>query len=207
MTHPVYPLVAQVNTETVAVKAPNTPELLRGVEGVLTDTHGEPLVGANIWAQQGQKTFETSTDHKGRFTLVGLAAGRWQWAAGAPGYHRLERTIMVPLSGMAQVSFQLQKMEEQFDDIIVRSRRAPREGLQRTLNGKQAAQIAGTLGDPVLALENLPGVAQAGSPGAPPIRGSSPQDTLYYVEGIGILNVTHVGSFRSIFPAKHYREY
>lgn len=83
-------------------------------------------------------------------------------------------------------------------DVVVEAAATPPALHQRALSAKAAAQVAGTLGDPVLAIENLPGVARTGFDGGNVVRGSSPNDSISMVDGVPIMLETHFGGFRSV---------
>jgi len=67
---------------------------------------------------------------------------------------------------------------------------------------ERAREVAGSSGDPVKVLEALPGVARppaAGpSAGQISIRGSAPEDTRYYVDGMPLFQLYHFGNVYSV---------
>lgn len=83
-------------------------------------------------------------------------------------------------------------------DVVVKATALTPVIPPRALSAAAAAQVAGTLGDPVLAIENLPGVARTGFDGGNVVRGSAPADSISMVEGIPIMLETHFGGFRSV---------
>ncbi|MDR1988971.1 MAG: carboxypeptidase regulatory-like domain-containing protein [Acidobacteriaceae bacterium] len=58
------------------------------VSGVVKSDDGQPLKGVTIVADNEDSglTYTSTTDDKGRFTLLGLRAGLWKFAAAAPGF-------------------------------------------------------------------------------------------------------------------------
>lgn len=52
-----------------------------------------------------------------------------------------------------------------------------------TENAQKIIDVPGSLGDPLMAVFSLPGVLSEGEGGAPAVRGSSPSDNLYRVDG------------------------
>jgi TonB family protein len=88
-------------------------------------------------------------------------------------------------------------------DIDVRGQRAPREPSQRTLDASELAHSPGTNGDALHAIENLPGVARgSGISSDIVVRGSAPQDTAVYIDGIWIPNAFHFGGITSVVPTE-----
>ncbi|HSQ79444.1 MAG TPA: carboxypeptidase-like regulatory domain-containing protein, partial [Candidatus Bathyarchaeia archaeon] len=59
------------------------------MNGVVLDPAGKPVPGAKVTAvftQSGGSTFETTTDKKGEFTLMGVGTGGWDVTVNAQGY-------------------------------------------------------------------------------------------------------------------------
>lgn len=83
-------------------------------------------------------------------------------------------------------------------DVVVQATATAPALNQRALTAAASAQVAGTLGDPVLAIENLPGVARTGFDGGNVVRGSAPNDSISMVDGVPIMLETHFGGFRSV---------
>ena len=146
--------------------------------------------------------FELTTDAEGAFECWDLASGPWAVLVDAPGYLPLEREAVVQPGEVLELTLYLRPASDNPYDVVVEGQRPQHEVTRRALRAEVAAQVAGTMGDPVLAIEDLPGVARAGTGNGRPVRGSSPQDTRYYVEGLGILFDEHVGGFRSVLPAQ-----
>ena len=67
-----------------------------------------------------------------------------------------------------------------------------------TENAQKIIDVPGSLGDPLMAVFSLPGVLSEGEGGAPAVRGSSPSDNLYRVDGAPAGYVFHAFS-TSIF--------
>jgi TonB family protein len=88
-------------------------------------------------------------------------------------------------------------------DIDVRGERAPREVSKRTLSQTEMARAPGTNGDALHAVENLPGVARgSGLSGTFIVRGSAPDDTAVYVDGVWIPSAFHFGGVTSVIPTE-----
>ncbi len=69
-----------------------------------------------------------------------------------------------------------------------------------TLNREELARIPGSSGDPMKAVQTLPGVATVDdSSAAPAVRGARPQDNLYYVDFLPVGYLFHLGGFASTF--------
>jgi Tfp pilus assembly protein PilF len=59
------------------------------VGGTIKDGSGQPIKGATVTAENPQSSpssFTTTTDDKGRFSIIGLRSGTWKITASAPGF-------------------------------------------------------------------------------------------------------------------------
>lgn len=85
-----------------------------------------------------------------------------------------------------------------YETVVTARARAP-EPVRRTLEQREFTRIAGTGGDALRAVQNLPGVARAqGLSGDLIVRGSSPQDTEVFLDGIPIPLLYHFGGLTSV---------
>lgn len=86
-------------------------------------------------------------------------------------------------------------------DVTVQTKRPAREVTRRTVERKAVEKMPGGLGDPVRVIENLPGVARTptGS-GDIIVRGSGPQDSGVFIDGMSVPVVFHFGGLRSVIP-------
>jgi TonB family protein len=160
------------------------------------------LPGALVVVKQGEDAFEATADADGAFRFFDLAPGAWSVLVDAPGFEPARSTEALRPGEALEVTLYLRRAGDNPYDVVVEGQRPQREVTRRALSSEAATQVAGTLGDPVLAVENLPGVARAGVGNGRPVRGSSPQDTLNYVEGLGVLFDEHVGGFRGVLPSQ-----
>jgi hypothetical protein len=85
-------------------------------------------------------------------------------------------------------------------ETTVRGAAEPREPTRRVLEAEEVARAAGTQGDTLKALQNLPGVARAPfGGGALVLRGASPGDSQVFLDGQQIPILYHFGGLRSTF--------
>ncbi len=68
------------------------------------------------------------------------------------------------------------------DEVVVIKRRESDYSVI-TEQAQKILEVPGSLGDPIMAAFSLPGVLSAGEVGAPAVRGSSPADNRYMVDG------------------------
>ncbi|MDC8770156.1 TonB-dependent receptor plug domain-containing protein [Roseateles albus] len=106
-------------------------------------------------------------------------------------------SILAPL-GSAHASEEGAKKDEteQLAPVIVQSNRVPVS--KTVMSGEELGRVAGTSGDPMRALQSLPGVvATSDSNAAPAIRGSRPGDNAYYIDFLPVGYVYHLGGYLS----------
>jgi TonB family protein len=73
----------------------------------------------------------------------------------------------------------------------------PREVTKRSLSGAELLRMAGTRGDPLKAIEYMPGVGRSPQAEAIIIRGSSPADSEVQFEGAPVYRLYHFGGLTS----------
>jgi tetratricopeptide (TPR) repeat protein len=59
------------------------------IGGTIKDDKGQPIKGATVVAENPSATppsFTTTTDDRGRFSIIGLRSGNWKITASAPGF-------------------------------------------------------------------------------------------------------------------------
>jgi TonB family protein len=83
-------------------------------------------------------------------------------------------------------------------EIVIRGVRRTGEIAATTIAARQAKRVAGTQGDPIKVLENLPGLARPSfGSGQLLVWGSAPEDTRTYVDGVEVPALFHGSALRS----------
>lgn len=91
-------------------------------------------------------------------------------------------------------------------EITTRSERAPTS--RSVMSGDELRSVPGTAGDTMKALQALPGVAVADdSSAAPAVRGSRPDDNLYYVDFLPVGYLFHMGGLVSTVHSDLVRQF
>ncbi|MBT9493476.1 MAG: TonB-dependent receptor [Paucibacter sp.] len=101
-------------------------------------------------------------------------------------------------NSMAQTTDAVAKKDEpeQLAPVVIQSTRTPVS--KTVMSGAELGRVAGTSGDPMRALQSLPGVvATSDSNAAPAIRGSRPDDNAYYIDFLPVGYVYHLGGYLS----------
>jgi hypothetical protein len=91
-----------------------------------------------------------------------------------------------------------EKVSPPSPDIVVVGLRPRHDAFETKISAEQARDVAGTEGDPVKVVENLPGLART-SFGSDQLVlwGASPEDTRIYVDGVEIPQLFHGSGIRS----------
>ncbi|HWO11275.1 MAG TPA: TonB-dependent receptor, partial [Polyangiaceae bacterium] len=88
-------------------------------------------------------------------------------------------------------------------DIDVEGQRPPREPTRQVLDAQEISKIPGTNGDALRGVLNMPGIAQPGAfEGVLVVRGSSPNDSLIFVDSMNVPIVYHFGGLSSVVPSE-----
>jgi TonB family protein len=176
------------------------------VEGVVRESGVRtPIPGAQIRAvaSDGAVRFG-ETDASGRFRLAGLPAGTWQLVAAVSGHVEEVVEVQVADENVAMTEFFLLRDEvragPRADEVLEITALAERTEIsERTLSKEEIRYLPGTGGDVVRVIQNLPGVARAPlNTGQLRIRGTAPEDSLYFLDGARIPIVFHFSGLTTV---------
>lgn len=87
-------------------------------------------------------------------------------------------------------------------DATARVEAPPHEPTKRSIDRDEMSRIAGTRGDPLRAIELLPGVSRPGFDGTPILRGANPQDSQVFIEGAPAPGLYHLGGLASVIHSR-----
>jgi TonB family protein len=162
----------------------------------------QPLAGVPVAAQAGEKALASTTSGPdGRFSLE-VPASEFAIVVAAPDHQRLEARVEAKPGEEREETFYVEGVPSAYV-AVVRGERVRREITKQVIPAEEVAQVAGTQGDTLKAVLNMPGAARASfESGALVLRGSSPQDSAAFVEGIQIPLVYHFGGLRSTFAPR-----
>jgi TonB family protein len=135
---------------------------------------------------------EVRADGRGRFAIPTVEPGTYEIAAFASTHKRDVAQIEVREGEQQQVKFYLEPTKEDAYVTVVRGKRRQTSVSRVTLRKRQLTTVPGTFGDPIRAIQNLPGLARTPFVGgALLIRGAAPQDSGTYLDGIRIPILFH----------------
>lgn len=176
---------------------------IQSLSGSVRSAAGDvPLAGATVTVTtSGGERQETVTNEDGTWAFSDLAAGNYAVRIEAPGYSALEVQEQVEAGQATEVVYRL--AAEGTMEIVIRGKRPAREVTKRTLERREIEKIPGTSGDALRSIQNLPGVARPPSiAGILVVRGSAPEDTEVFFDGISIPIVYHFGGLSSVVPTE-----
>ncbi len=173
------------------------------LEGEVQTSVNQPLAGARVVVtSNGQPVATLTTDEKGAFTSPRLPKGHYHVELSAEGFTPYAIDEDVDDNAATHVVYRLDFVASDID-IVVKGDRPPREVTKRTLEQEEIIKGAGTNGDALRSLENMPGVARPPAfAGLLIVRGSAPTDTLIFVDGTEIPIAYHFGGLSSVIPSE-----
>jgi hypothetical protein len=189
----------------IVALAPVTP--VRAAETAWT-VHGrtfeqaskKPLAGVVV-SVRDNAALTAVTDADGRFELRFSAPGAYVLVATALGAEapalldiRVGQDAPAPVFHIAVATV--------LPEIVVTAERNPDRVGKTVIRGEELRQVAGSAGDPMKAVQSLPGIAVASDASSEPaVRGSGPGDNAYYVDGLPVGYLFHVGGYVSVINA------
>jgi TonB family protein len=164
-----------------------------------------PLAGVPVQARrEGEVLARGQSDDAGRFTLT-VPSARFRVVAVPAGHQRLELPIEAKAGERREATFYLEAEATEFE-TVVRAAAVRVEVTRRVIDRADIETVAGTQGDALKAVQNLPGVARPSFGGGPPVlRGAAPGDSRIMLEGQEIPILYHFGGLRSSV-ASHFIE-
>lgn len=163
-----------------------------------------PLAGVVVELSRPERPEEvvpTESDAEGRFSFVGLEPGTWNVRLEALGYQPFETSESLQPAEATEVVYYLERASNNPFDVTVTALRPHKEVSRTSLRVQQIEKLPGVAGDPLNVVQNLTGVARSSfGTGQIIVRGSAPEDTRVFVDGIEIPLIYHFGGIRSVIP-------
>lgn len=174
---------------------PNQLADLTGV--VLEKGTRKPLTNVNVFfLPQGIKA---TTDDQGRFRAENLLPGEYEVVINVTGYVKFTTRVTAGEGPQNPLRFFIEKQNYQVFETIVSDLRTKKDVSSKTLRQEEFLQMPGSGGDPVKAVQNLPGVNRAnGTDARIIIQGSDPDSTKYNLNGHEVPLIFHFGGLSSI---------
>ena len=146
------------------------------------------MVAASVEAADA--TAETDTD--GRFTLRGLPVGPVKVRIVSSAHHNLTVDEVIEAGKVKEVEYRMNRKRYGAFESVVRGARERKEVAVHEVAVQELTTVPGTQGDVLKVIQDFPGVARAPfGLGLLIVRGSAPQDTVVYMDGVQIPLLFH----------------
>jgi outer membrane receptor protein involved in Fe transport len=140
---------------------------------------------------------KAETDNNGLVTVSHVTSVNSQIVISLSGYKRFEQVITVDKN--LEMTVFVEKESYASFETVVTDAKNKRDQAQKTLSRREFLEMPGANGDPLKAVQNLPGVNRTqGFSSKVVIQGSAPKDTVYDFEGHRIPIVFHFGGLSSV---------
>lgn len=185
--------------------APTSPKT-GAIAGVVLAGEGDaPLPDATVVVTVDDgAAFRATTDARGTWRIDGVPAGPIHVVVTRQG--RIPARADETLEPSTLVELKLRLDEVPDPEAFVATARVeapPREVTKRALARDELTRVAGTRGDPLRAVELLPGVSRPALTGTVPIlRGANPDDSQVFVEGAPVSGLYHLGGLTSVIHSR-----
>ncbi|NQZ02399.1 MAG: carboxypeptidase-like regulatory domain-containing protein, partial [Bdellovibrionales bacterium] len=146
-----------------------------------------PLEGVNVFILP--EGIKATTDASGNFKYQGLKSLAGEWIVNRAGYKRIKRKFQFKDSPDKLVLYLERNSYFEFETTVT-AKSKKQDSAKTTLQQEEFLKAPGSGGDPIRALENLPGVLQSFDANVA-IQGSPPEDTRYLIEGHEIPFIFH----------------
>ncbi|MBL7716133.1 MAG: TonB-dependent receptor plug domain-containing protein [Bdellovibrionales bacterium] len=156
-----------------------------------------PIVDANVFILPAK--VKGTSDSRGDATLENVPSGPVQIVVNVAGYARFEQNDLIPENGTYEIgTFFVERTSYLAYETTVYGKGKRRDDSLKTL-GQSDFKVAGSGGDPVRAVQNLPGVNRASGIGAQVIiQGSAPNQTRYMIDNHEVPIIFHFGGLSSV---------
>lgn len=184
------------------------------IEGRVREAGPRRLIGnAEILAlgPNGERILAT-TDSNGTFRVSGLESGQWNVRVSAPGHVGEALTVDVEDNAISSIDAYLVRDEVRTgtainEELVVTALAPQTEVTERTLSAEDVRYLPGTGGDVVKVIQNLPGIARPPlGTGNLRIRGTAPEDSLYFIDGGRIPIVFHFSGLTTVLSSDLLKE-
>jgi TonB family protein len=166
-----------------------------------------PLAFAKVRIFSGAEFVqELTTDAAGHFQTQALLPGAYRIEVVADGFEPFTAEETLRPGEETSVNYRVVvKSEDEGDTVVVKGARPlpSREVTRRTLSRHELDRVAGTSGDALRAIQNLPGVARPPAlSGQIVVRGQADQTTPVFVDGLWFPTIYHFGGLSSVVPTE-----
>ncbi len=176
------------------------------LEGTVLDSEANaPIAEVEVIVSDGANQAQrVLTDAQGKFAVAELPAGTYSVSLNKSDWVRQESSEALAEGEVTTVTYRmLPAPDPEAFRAVARVPPPPREVTRRTIQKEELTRIPGTRGDALRTVEILPGVARPPSgAGVIIVRGSSPNDTQVFLDGIPVPLLYHFGGLTSFINSR-----
>lgn len=139
------------------------------------------------------------TDAKGHFRFDDVPEGPFSIVVNIAGFLKLEQQDLLAAGDAGERLLYVERAAYGEYETTVTGQQERRDDSKRSLKASQVRTIPGAGGDPLKAIQNLPGVNRpAPFSSQVVIQGSAPKDTAYMIDGHEVPIIFHFGGLSSV---------
>ena len=154
----------------------------------------DPL--ADVLVTLGDRT--ETTDAEGRFAFRGVPPGAYTLKAHSPTLRVTEAAFELAEGKRVEVEL-FARPVGQVQEAMGVYRKREAAAVVHTLSAEEVRTTPGTMGDPVRAVQNLPGTVHSPlEAGWLLVRGGDPEDTGVFIDGVQVPLIYHLGGYSSV---------
>ena len=166
---------------------------------VLERGNRSALAGILVVVEHDSDAFEALSDATGRFVFYDLPPGEWKISLRGEGYLPGRASEQVTAHEQTDVTFYLERTADNPYDVVVEGAQVQKVVTRHHLDVKEVQSQPGTFGDPILAIENLPGIAVVPFDNTGiAMRGAAPDESSQYIDGFRVPILYHYIGLRSV---------
>jgi len=201
-------IIVEMGTRTPLSDATVVITPVQSDEGIVDSAETSPLdahlrrIGAFAGQSYEAGALVTSSDSMGHFSYKSLPPGPMDVRVVAPGCKDFTEIETIVKGEATEVTYRVERVSYSEYEIVVYGRTAKKEVSQRTISVSSIKRIPGLGGDPILAIQAMPGVARPSFGGGEiVVRGGGVNDNRYFVDGVEIPFVYHMnlGLLKSVY--------
>ncbi len=187
-------------------KPKEIPKQVLRIGGVVLESGTRAPVGfaSVVCKNLDDKTISsTETDESGRFEFFNLKDGVYKITVLSAGYKKYETQEVLEKSQQLEVKYFILRTSYNEFETIVRGKKEKKEIVKRTIEIEEISKIPGTGGDAIRVIQNMPGVARTIlNTGGLIVRGSRPQDTRVFIDGMPLPILFHFYGLTSTYNSE-----
>ena len=126
--------------------------------------------------------------------------GEWKVLIEPPGYYPFRTTETISANEAVDVTYYVERGSYNPFDVTVTATRPRKEVSRTVISAKEIEKVPGAMGDPLAVVQNFAGVARMPIAGLLIVRGSAPEDSKVFVDGVEVPLIYHFGGLRSVIP-------